>query len=48
MKQVYARLPGPAPVKVLTLIVLILVALVLLGLLFEWAGTFLDDGGTIG
>ena len=48
MKQLYARLPGPAPVKILLVVVLILVALVLLSILFEWAGGILDDGGTIG
>lgn len=48
MRKFYERLPGPAPVRVLILLVLAVVAFVLLIPLFEWAGTFLDDGGVIG
>ena len=48
MKQLYARMPGPPVVKVVSLIVLLIVLLVLLFVLFEWAGGILDDGGTIG
>jgi hypothetical protein len=48
MKQLYAKFPSPTPVKIITSIVLILIALILLGLLFDWAGGILDDGGTIG
>ena len=48
MKQFYARLPGPTVVKALLLALIILVVLVLLGVLFDWAGGLLDDGGTIG
>lgn len=48
MKQFYARLPGPAPVRVLIVVITALVVLILLGFLFDWAGGILDDGGTIG
>ena len=48
MRKLYERLPGPAPVRVLILLVLAVAAFVLLIPLFEWAGTFLDDGGVIG
>ena len=48
MRKFYERLPGPAPVRILILLVLAVVVFVLLIPLFEWAGTFLDDGGVIG
>lgn len=48
MKRLYERLPGPAPVRILILVVLAAIVFVLLIPLFEWAGTFLDDGGVIG
>ena len=48
MKQFYSRLPGPPPVRVLTIVVLVLIVLLVLGVLFDWAGGLLDDGGTIG
>ncbi len=48
MKQLYNRLPGPAPVKLILSVAIIVIVLTLLMLLFEWAGDLLDDGGTIG
>lgn len=48
MKKVWDRLPGPTPVKVAEAVLLVIVALVLLVILFEWAGRFLDSGGAIG
>lgn len=48
MRKFYERLPGPTPVRILILLVLAVVLFVLLIPLFEWAGTFLDDGGVIG
>lgn len=48
MRRLFDALPGPAPVRVLILVVAVLVAVVALGLLFEWAGDFVDNGGTIG
>ena len=43
---------SPTAMKGVTLlelmIVLVIIVLVALGLLFEWAGGILDDGGTIG
>ena len=48
MRKLYERLPGPAPVRLLILVVMAIVIFVLLIPLFEWAGTFLDDGGVIG
>ena len=47
MRKLFAALPGPTPVRILLMIVIAAVALTLLGLLFEWAGDILDDGGTI-
>lgn len=48
MRKLYNRLPGKTPVRVLILLVLAAVVFLLLVPLFEWAGTFLDDGGVIG
>lgn len=48
IRRFYQRLPGPAPAKVLQMVVLVVVALTLLILLFEWAGQFLDTGGVVG
>ncbi len=48
MRKLYNRLPGPTPIRVLILLVLAAVVFLLLVPLFEWAGTFLDDGGVIG
>ncbi|MBK5266903.1 MAG: hypothetical protein JJE47_05655 [Acidimicrobiia bacterium] len=48
MRKLYNRLPGPAPIRVLILLVLAAAMFILLIPLFEWAGTFLDDGGVIG
>ncbi|HLT97588.1 MAG TPA: hypothetical protein VK070_12445 [Acidimicrobiia bacterium] len=48
MRRLWDRLPGPAPVKVVELLVLLAVLLVALFFLFEWAGTFLDSGGVVG
>jgi len=48
IKRFYAALPGPTPVKVVLMVLVIAVLLTLLIILFEWAGQFLDTGGTIG
>lgn len=48
MRRIWSSLPGPAPLKVLEAVVLAAVALVVLGVLFEWAGGLLDSGGAIG
>ena len=48
MRQLYSRLPGPAPVKALLAVIIVVVLLVLLSILFDQAGSLLDDGGTIG
>lgn len=48
MRRLWAVLPGPASLKALQALVLLLVALVALFFLFEWAGRFLDSGGTVG
>lgn len=48
MKRIWAILPGPPAVKALEATVLLAIALVLLAMLFEWAGTLLDSGGAIG
>ena len=48
MRKLYDRLPGPAPVKVLLMVVIVAVVFLLLIPLFEWAGDFLDDGGVVG
>lgn len=48
MRKLYNRLPGPAPIRVLILLVLVAAVFLLLIPLFEWAGSFLDDGGVIG
>ena len=48
MRNIWHRLPGPVPAKVLQAALLILIALVILGFLFEWAGDLLDSGGAIG
>jgi hypothetical protein len=47
MRRLYRALPGPPVVKVAVIVLIVLVVLVLLGLLFEWAGQFLDTGGTL-
>lgn len=47
MRRLYRLLPGPPIAKVSLIVVIVIVALVLLGLLFEWAGRFLDTGGTV-
>lgn len=38
----------PAPAKVVVIAVAVVVGLVLLVVLFEWAGDLLDTGGVIG
>lgn len=48
MKALWSRLPGPAPVKALQILILAVVGLVALFFLFEWAGGLLDSGGVIG
>ena len=48
MKKLFASLPGPIPVRILLMALIVVAALVLLIVLFEALGTFLDDGGAIG
>ena len=48
MKRIWSILPGPTAIKAVEAAVIIVVALVLLAVLFEWAGTLLDSGGAIG
>ncbi len=48
MRRFLDRLPGPAPVRVVTALVLVVIALALLVVAFEYLGRFLDDGGVIG
>jgi len=48
MGRLYDALPGPLVLRVLLIVIGVLMALVLLGLLFEWGGGFLDSGGTMG
>lgn len=48
MRRLFAALPGPPLVRVLTLVVAVLVVLVALFFLFEWAGDLLDSGGVVG
>lgn len=48
MRRLFAALPGPLPVRILLMTVLIAIALVALFFVFEFLGTFLDDGGAIG
>ena len=47
MRRLYGLLPGPPFVRVSLIVLIVLIVLVLLGLLFEWAGRFLDTGGTV-
>jgi hypothetical protein len=47
MGRLYRLIPGPPAVKVAVIVVVVIVALILLGVLFEWAGRFLDTGGTL-
>lgn len=48
MRRLFDSLPGPMAVKVLVAVAVVVVALILLGFVFDAAGDFLDDGGTIG
>lgn len=48
MRRLWAVLPGPAPLKAFEALILFVIALVALFFLFEWAGRFLDSGGTVG
>ncbi len=48
MRRIWEALPGPTPVKAFVATVGVIVALVVLVVLFEWAGDFLDSGGAIG
>lgn len=48
MKRMWSMLPGPTAIKAVEAAVMVVVALVLLAVLFEWAGTLLDSGGAIG
>lgn len=47
MRRLWKALPGTLPLRMLQAVVLAAIALVLLVLLFEWAGQFLDSGGAI-
>jgi hypothetical protein len=48
IRKLYNALPGSAPLRVVIFVVIVLIVLVLLGFVFDAAGTLLDDGGTIG
>lgn len=48
MKRMWSLLPGPTAIKAVEAAVIVVAALVLLAVLFEWAGTLLDSGGAIG
>ncbi len=48
MKKMFAMLPGPAPVRVVLGAAIIVVALALMLVLFEYAGRYFDQGGTLG
>ncbi|NOY55607.1 MAG: hypothetical protein GXP34_06430 [Actinobacteria bacterium] len=48
MGRLYDVLPGPPVLRILLIVVGVLITLVLLGILFEWGGSFLDSGGTMG
>jgi len=48
MGRLYDALPGPPVLRVLLIVIGVIIVLVLLGLLFEWGGDFLDSGGTVG
>ena len=45
--RLYARMPGPPVVRIIFLVLLATLALVLLLVVFEWAGRFIDPGGTV-
>jgi hypothetical protein len=47
VRRIWASLPGPVVVKAVEAVLLLGVLLVALFFLFEWAGGFLDSGGTI-
>ncbi len=47
--ELFQRLPGPVPVRILIVLVAVVVLLVALNFLYTWMGdTFLDSGGGIG
>ncbi len=48
IRRLYTALPGPPAARIAIMVVVVAVVLVLLVVLFEWAGQFLDTGGTIG
>ncbi len=49
MRQWFAALPGPAPVKAVVAVVVAVVVLVALFFVYDWIGTnLLDSGGSIG
>ncbi len=48
MRRIWDRLPGPTALKALEAAALFVLVIVILGFLFEWAGTLLDSGGAIG
>ncbi len=49
MRQWFAELPGPTPIKVVVAVVVAIVALVVLFFVYDWIGTnLLDSGGSIG
>lgn len=47
MRKLWARLPGPTPLRVVIAFVLVVAALALLRVIFEWLGGFLDSGGAV-
>ncbi len=48
MRRFYHTLPGPAPVKIVEMVVIVAIALVALHFFYTWLGnTFLDTGGAI-
>lgn len=47
VKRFYNALPGPAAIRIVIMVAILVVALLLLGMLFEWAGDFIDNGGVI-
>jgi tetrahydromethanopterin S-methyltransferase subunit F len=48
MRRLYRFLPGPPVVRIALIAAGMIAAVVLLGILFEWAGGLLDNGGTLG
>lgn len=47
MRELWRRLPGPAPLRAALVGVAAVAALALLVVVFEWLGGFLDSGGAL-